>query len=100
MPTHRHTAAPRRHKTIKIADEFFRFVVESLEAYAILTTDRELRINSWSRGARQLFGYEESEILGRGAGILFTPEDVAKGAPQNEFAEALERGRVQDERWH
>ena len=40
------------------------------------------------------------EILGRSGDILFTPEDRAAGAPEEEARTALREGRAADERWH
>lgn len=34
-------------------NEFYSQVIDSLEDYAILTTDKELIINSWNSGAKK-----------------------------------------------
>ncbi len=39
----------------------------------IVTLDSQDRISTWNRGAEQIFGYDESEILGRHASVLFPP---------------------------
>lgn len=89
-----------RHRAFRTAPEFFRLAVESLSEYALITTDRDRRISSWSGPAARMFGYSESEIIGQSISRLFTPEDVAKGIDKREFEEALEKGRMDDERWH
>jgi PAS domain S-box-containing protein len=81
-------------------EELFRAMVESVKDYAIFATDAEGRVASWNTGAEAVFGYEEAEILGQGVSILFTPEDVARGAPEYELAKAAAEGRAEDERWH
>jgi len=54
-------------------------IVESATDYAIITTDFEGCITSWSPGARNVFGWEEDETLGRDIGIIFTDQDNAAG---------------------
>ncbi|MEM8885579.1 MAG: ATP-binding protein [Planctomycetota bacterium] len=44
-------------------------------ADGIVSLDATNHITTWNRGAEQIFGYEESEILGQHAHVLF-PEDV------------------------
>jgi len=53
----------------------------------ILTLDEQDRISTWNRGAQQIFGWEEGEILGRHAAVLYPPDYDA----QREL-DALRRG--------
>ena len=85
---------------LRRSEEWMRFVVDSVRDYAILTLDPEGRINSWNKGAERIFGYESAEIMDRASDVLFTPEDRAIGAPQEEQRRAREDGRAADERWH
>jgi two-component system, chemotaxis family, CheB/CheR fusion protein len=81
-------------------DELFRFMVESVKDYAILTAGPDNRVVSWNPGAERIFGYAEAEIIGQSAGILFTPEDRERGEPERELRTALVEGCAEDERWH
>jgi PAS domain S-box-containing protein len=81
-------------------EELFRFMVESVKDYAIFATDTEGRVVSWNRGAQAIFGYTEAEIIGQSAAIIFTPEDIQSGAPEQEMRTAETEGRAEDERWH
>jgi PAS domain S-box-containing protein len=85
---------------IRRREEEFRLIVESATDFAIIATDFEGRVTTWNTGAERLLGYEEAEIIGRNAAIIFTPEDRASGRPQREMQLALENGRAEDERWH
>jgi PAS domain S-box-containing protein len=84
----------------RMSEDFFRQVLESLEDYAVITTDKNGDINSWNSGAEKVLGYTEPEIIGRSAHIFFTPEDIAKRAPEMELETALQDGRAIDERYH
>jgi PAS domain S-box-containing protein len=78
----------------------YRAILESAADYAIVTIDPEGRVTSWNAGAARLLGWSEAEALGRHTGLFFTPEDRQHGRPEKEMAEAVERGRAEDERWH
>lgn len=79
--------------------EQFRLLVHSISDYAIYMLDPEGRVISWNKGAEQLKGYTEDEILGESYLRFYTPEDVARGWPQHLLRVAAERGRVEDEGW-
>ena len=82
------------------SEERLRLMIENAREYAIFSTDLERLVTSWNSGAQRLVGYEEHEILGRSADIIFTAEDRAHGAPEWEARTALTEGRAADERWH
>lgn len=88
------------HQQFRMSEEFFRMVLESLEEYAVFTTDKDGTISSWNSGAQRLLGYAEPDIIGKPFALIFTPEDSANHAPQGEFAQALQTGRGEDERYH
>lgn len=82
------------------SEERLRLIIGSLYDYAIFTTDVDGIVTSWNPGAQRIFGFAESEIIGREADLLWTPEDREKSAPQVEMTAATERGWAEDERWH
>ena len=82
------------------AESNLRMVVESVHDYAILSTDTAGRIVTWNSGAERVFGWSESEAIGRDVALLFVPEDRERGIPERERAEAIGAGRAEDERWH
>jgi PAS domain S-box-containing protein len=84
----------------RMSEDFFKQVLESLEDYAVVTTDKNGDINSWNSGAENVLGYTEVEVIGVSARIFFTPEDIAAGIPEQELANALKDGRAIDERYH
>lgn len=88
------------HRTFRGVPDFFRLAIESLNEYALITMDKDRVISSWSGPAAAMFGYTEAEIIGQHVTLLFTSEDIAKGIDKQEFADALQKGRQDDERWH
>jgi PAS domain S-box-containing protein len=89
------SAAPPRDR-----EELFRLLIENVKDYALFTTDPSGRVTSWNTGAERTLGYQEQEILGQDARIVFTPEDQARGEPERELQTAAATGRAEDERWH
>jgi PAS domain S-box-containing protein len=75
-------------------------MVENIKDYAIFMMDTERRVISWNPGGKRLLGYAESEILGQSGDTIFTPEDIAAGAPVKEQETAMREGSAEDRRWH
>ena len=85
---------------LRSSEERLRLVVENAIEYAIFSTDLQRRVTIWNAGAQRLLGYAESEVLGKPADFIFTPEDRAAGAPEHEMSSALQEGRASDDRLH
>jgi PAS domain S-box-containing protein len=85
---------------LRAAEHRYRLLVEQLDDYAVVMADLDGRITSWNVGAQRMMGYAEQEILGRPLAVLFTPEDRAAGAPEQERQTAARDGRALDDRWH
>ena len=64
-------------------------MVENAREYAIFSTDLERRVTSWNSGAQRLIGYEEDDVIGQSADVIFTPEDRAAGVPNKKRARRL-----------
>ena len=87
-------------EALRASEERLQLILKSAIDYAIFAFDRDGRIISWNTGACRIFGYEEAEILGRDARILFLPEDREEGVLEREMKSAFERGRAENERLH
>jgi PAS domain S-box-containing protein len=81
------------------SDELLRLVFESATDFAIFSMDPSGLTTSWNAGAERVLGYAEQEIVGRTADVIFTPEERAAGAADEERRRALADGRAEDERW-
>ncbi len=73
---------------------------QGLEDYAVIAIDPSGTISQWSSGAERIFGYAQSDIVGRPIATLFTPEDKAANRPAEELSNAARRDTTEDERWH
>jgi two-component system, chemotaxis family, CheB/CheR fusion protein len=94
------TARKASSDALRASESRYRAVVESASDYAIFTLDTNNKVTSWNKGAENIFGWKENEIIGTDGAVLFTPEDREKGAHIKEIETARREGRAADERWH
>jgi two-component system CheB/CheR fusion protein len=87
-------------EALRASEERLRMVVEDAREFAIFSTDLQRRVTIWNAGAQRLLGYAESEVLGKPADVIFTDEDRAAGAAEQEMQIALREGRAGDDRFH
>lgn len=100
LHSHRQLFDLRRQVARHQGEERYRLIVESARDYAIFTFDAQRRVTAWNAGAGAMTGFKASDILGRSADLLFTPEDRERGVPALETSQALATGRFYNERWH
>lgn len=79
---------------------YFQSVLDSIDDYAIFTTDKKGNITTWNAGASNVLGYSEDEIIGQNTAIFFTKADLKKSADKVEQNTALTKGSAIDERYH
>jgi PAS domain S-box-containing protein len=90
----------RRHEEeLRISEERFRLLVDSVRDYAIFMLDPQGIVESWNAGAQAIKGYEADEIVGRHFSVFYTPDDQQKGAPEATLRTAREQGRFETEGW-
>lgn len=77
----------------------YRLLVHSVRDYAIFMLDSGGLVKSWNRGAEVTKGYSAEEIIGRHISTFYPPEAQAAGKPAQLLAEAVRKGRVEDEGW-
>ena len=87
------------HQAAATPDRLLRLFVQQSREHAILLLDTEGRIVWWNDGAERLFGMPASEAIGQPVSILFTPEDIARGVPDNEIAIARREAPSENDRW-
>lgn len=74
-------------------------LLEGFSEFAVFLLDRQGRVQNWSSGARRLFGYESSEVLGQNMDHLFSEEDSLVNRMGTLMEKARENGRADAELW-
>jgi PAS domain S-box-containing protein len=84
---------------VRLSEERFRLLVQSVKDYAIFMLDPEGNVQSWNDGAQRIKGYTAAEIIGKHFSAFYTSEDLHAGKPKKELEVAREHGSVEDEGW-
>src|SRR5712691_97183 len=84
---------------LRLSEESFRQMVESIKDYAIFMLDTHGGIVSWNAGAERIKQYRASEILGRHLSVFYPEEEVVAGKCERELEVAEREGRFEDEGW-
>ncbi|HDL7341400.1 TPA: PAS domain S-box protein [Yersinia enterocolitica] len=93
------TERRQREEALRISEERFRLMVDTVEDYAILMLDPWGRVNTWNHGAERNMGYASNEIIGQHFGCFFLPEDIAAGLPEKLLKTSASASRVEREGW-
>ena len=86
-------------EALHASEERFRLLVDGVQNHAIYMLALDGTVQTWNRGAAHIYGYTAEEILGQHRRVFFTPEDAARGAPQQELDLAAAHGQTSDEGW-
>ncbi|HWK47040.1 MAG TPA: PAS domain S-box protein [Stellaceae bacterium] len=84
---------------LRDSEERFRFLIESVEDYAIYMLDGTGKVRSWNSGAERIKGYRAEEIIGQDFSVFYTEKDRAAGEPARALGVALRLGSYLAEGW-
>lgn len=88
----------RRDASLWASEERLRLLIEGVKDCAIFMLDPEGRIAFWNQGPERLYGYCETEVIGRHFACLYPPEEAQAGRPARNL-QAAAQGNFQDEGW-
>ena len=89
----------RNPDDLRLSEERFRLLVESVRDYAIFMLDPDGHVLTWNAGAERFKGYVANEIIGQHFSRFYPPEALARGLPEHELKEAKRTGSFEDEGW-
>ena len=81
-----------RVRALEEADERTRRMLDVLDDVAVITTDIDGDIRSFSPGASALFGWDEVELVGQSAALLFDEDEYKRFLPKLARRELREQG--------
>jgi two-component system CheB/CheR fusion protein len=67
--------------------------------HTVLVLDNEGVVSAALGSVERTFGYGPAELVGKGASMLFIPEDLALGLDRHELSTARRVGHMDDDRW-
>lgn len=86
-------------EALRVSEDRFRLLVESVRDHAIFMTDPDGNVIAWNSGAERVYGYSTDEALGLPLSQFHTPEGVASGAPIKRLTRTAEAGSYRNEVW-
>ena len=84
---------------LRLSEERFRLIVQTVRDYAIFMLDPTGHIATWNAGAERIKGYHADEIIGKHFSTFYPVEDQEWDKPAWELREATREGRFEDEGW-
>ena len=93
------TERRQAQEQLRLSEQRFRLIVESVKDYAIFMMDPRGYIMTWNPGAERIKGYRAEEIIGQRFTRFYPEEEVLAGKCERELTEALRDGRFEEEGW-
>ncbi len=84
---------------LRLSEERFRLLVESVRDYAIFMLAPDGTIASWNAGAERIKGWKADEIIGKHFSAFYTEKDKKDGKPARELEIAMRTGKYEEEGW-
>lgn len=78
----------------EILEQLHKRMIAEIQDYAIILMDIDGTILSWNKGAEQIKGYKEEEILGQNFRLFYLPQDRQAGLPERLIDLAKREGRA------
>jgi len=91
------TARRAAEEELRLSEQRFRLLVQSVQDYAIFMLDPKGYVATWNEGAQRIKGYSASEIIGQHFSVFLPPDDADK--PQRELDIATREGSYKEEGW-
>ncbi|PJJ84882.1 PAS domain-containing sensor histidine kinase [Mucilaginibacter auburnensis] len=79
--------------------QIFKLLVANIEDYGIFMIDANGVIRTWNQGAGYIFGFTDTEIIGKHISAFYKPESVNNNIPRENLNEALKNGSFECEGW-
>jgi PAS domain S-box-containing protein len=89
----------KRTQTLRKSEERYHKMVEEVQDYAILLLDKKGNIMNWNKGAENIKGYSEQEIIGKNFSIFYLQSDRDERLPQKLIKQAETTGKAMHEGW-
>lgn len=87
----------RTNEALKKSEERYIKMTEEVQDYAIILLDVDGTILNWNKGAQNIKGYTENEIIGQNFSVFYLEEDRKNNLPEKLIRMAGEEGRAMHE---
>lgn len=88
-----------RTLTLGESEDRYHKMIDEVQDYAILLLNKNGYIQNWNKGAENIKGYKEEEIVGKNFRIFYLEEDQKAKLPERLIGEATLNGKATHEGW-
>ncbi len=74
-------------------------MTEEVQDYAIILLDKDGTILNWNKGAQNIKGYKDEEIIGKNFSVFYLEDDRRNKLPEELIQQAEREGRAMHEGW-
>ncbi len=78
-------------------NESFRLLVEGIKDYAIFMLDAQGFVVTWNKGAENIKGYTDAEIIGKHVSVFYTQQEAEQNIPAQNLGMAAANGSYESE---
>jgi diguanylate cyclase (GGDEF)-like protein/PAS domain S-box-containing protein len=82
---------------LRESERKYRTLIHGVRGYAILMLGPQGEIRSWNSGAERMTGCTQEEITGHNFSYFFSPDDVARGRPEEILGLAAASGQYEEQ---
>jgi diguanylate cyclase (GGDEF)-like protein/PAS domain S-box-containing protein len=82
---------------LRESERKYRTLIHGVRGYAILMLGPQGEIRSWNSGAERMTGCTQKEITGHNFSYFFSPDDVARGRPEEILGLAAASGQYEEQ---
>ncbi len=95
----RTNARPDSAVRLTTPDGLHQRLTDSIIDSAVIGLDPAGDVLAWNAGAQRITGYAADEMLGRSFSVLYPPDEVVSGRPQQDLVLAEREGRTERDAW-
>lgn len=85
--------------SLRESEERYHKMVEEVKDYVIILLDKNGYIQNWNKGAENIKGYKEEEVLGQHFKLFYSEEDKVERLPEKFLQQAANDGIASIEGW-
>ena len=93
------TARREAEESLRVSEERFRLLVNSVKEYAVFMLDPDGNVLTWNVGAERITGYTADEIIGKHLSIFRPGNEVHSRGLDRELQLAADEGRFEEQGW-
>ncbi|HEX6226026.1 MAG TPA: PAS domain S-box protein [Chryseolinea sp.] len=84
---------------LEMGEQRYVRMIEEVQDYAIILLDKDGTILNWNKGAQNIKGYRDEEIIGHNFSVFYLDEDRERNLPEQLMRLAAKDGRAMHEGW-